>query len=101
VLRGFGAWQIDFAMHRKFEFSERTGLEFRAEAFNILNLPNFANPSDPGNATTLSLLPVPRWGVSNAMLANGLGPSLIPGELNPLFQIGGPRILQFALRLHY
>jgi len=101
VLRGFGAWQIDFAMHRKFEFSERTSLEFRAEAFNILNHPNFANPSDPGNATTLSLLPVPRWGVSNAMLANGLGPSLIPGELNPLFQIGGPRILQFALRLHY
>ena len=105
VLRGFRAWQIDFAMHRKFEFSERTSLEFRAEAFNILNHPNFANPSDPGDATTLSLLPAllsaPRWGMSNAMLANGLGPSLIPGELNPLFQIGGPRILQFALRLHY
>lgn len=101
VLRGFGAWQIDFAMHRKFEFSERTSLEFRAEAFNILNHPNFANPSDPGDATTLSLLSVPRWGVSTATLANGLGPSLIPGELNPLFQIGGPRILQLALRLHY
>ena len=101
VLRGFGAWQIDFAMHRKFEFSERTSLEFRAEAFNILNHPNFANPSDPGDATTLSFLPVPRWGVSNAMLANGLGPNLIPGELNPLFQIGGPRTLQFALRLCY
>jgi hypothetical protein len=101
VLRGFGAWQIDFAMHRKFEFSERTSLEFRAEAFNILNHPNFANPSDAGDPTTLSLLRLPGWGVSNAMLANGLGPSLIPGELNPLFQIGGPRVLQFALRLQY
>jgi len=106
VLRGFGAWQVDFAMHRKFEFSERTSLEFRAEAFNVLNHPNFANPSDPGTPTSLSWFsPLrflsPGWGKSNATLANGLGPSLIPGELNPLFQIGGPRILQFALRLRY
>jgi len=106
VLRGFGAWQIDFAMHRTFDLSERTGLEFRAEAFNVLNHPNFANPSDFGIPTTLSwfnptrFLP-PGWGISNATLANGLGPNLIPGELNPLFQIGGPRILQFALRLRY
>ena len=102
VLRGFGAWQIDFAMHRKFEFSERTSLEFRAEAFNILNHPNFANPSDPGTPTSLTYgLNLPHWGQSSAMLANGLSPSLIPGELNPLFQIGGPRILQLALRLRY
>jgi hypothetical protein len=106
VLRGFGAWQIDFAMHRKFQFSERTSLEFRAEAFNILNHPNFANPSDPGNPTSLSWysptsLLSPSWGASKTMLANGLGPNLIPGELNPLFQIGGPRAIQFALRLHY
>ena len=36
VLRGFGAWQIDFALHRNFRLSERTGLQFRAEVFNIL-----------------------------------------------------------------
>ena len=101
VLRGFGAWQIDFAMHRKFNFSERTSLEFRAEAFNVFNHPNFANPSDSGDPTSLFLLKRPHWGESSAMLANGLGSTLIPGELNPLFQIGGPRTLQFALRLRY
>jgi hypothetical protein len=101
VLRGFGAWQIDFAMHRKFEFSERTSLEFRAEAFNILNHPNFANPGDPGDPTSLFLEKRPQWGQSSAMLANGLGSTLVPGELNPLFQIGGPRTLQFALRFRY
>ena len=101
VLRGFGAWQLDFAMHRKFNFSERTSLEFRAEAFNVFNHPNFANPSDFGEPGSLSLEKRPHWGESSAMLANGLGPSLLPGELNPLFQIGGPRTLQFALRLRY
>jgi hypothetical protein len=35
------------------------------------------------------------------MLANGLSSLLIPGELNPLFQIGGPRTMQFALRLNF
>jgi hypothetical protein len=101
VLRGFDAWQIDFALHRKFELSERVNLEFRAEAFNILNHPNFANPSDPTDPASLPLDHTPDWGTSKAMLANGLSPNSIPGELNPLFQIGGPRILQVALRLHY
>lgn len=105
VLRGFGAWQLDFAMHRKFDFSERTSLEFRAEAFNVFNHPNFANPNDSGflsgDPTSLILVPRQRWGESRAMLANGLSPGLVPGELNPLFQIGGPRTLQFALRLRY
>jgi hypothetical protein len=101
VLRGFDAWQIDFALHRKFELSDRINLEFRAEAFNILNHPNFANPSDPNDPASLPLAHTPDWGASQAILANGLSPNSIPGELNPLFQIGGPRILQFALRLHY
>jgi hypothetical protein len=100
-LRGFGAWQLDFAMHRDFELSQRARLEFRVEVFNLFNHPNFANPSDSGDPTSLSLLASPHWGQSSAMLANGLGPSLIPGELNPLFQIGGPRTMQLALRLHF
>jgi hypothetical protein len=101
VVRGFGAWQIDFALHREIRLSESTRLQFRAEAFNVLNHPNFANPSDPsapGVPGQLRYFPGPRFGVSTQTLANGLGPSLIPGELNPLFQIGGPRVLQLAVR---
>ena len=104
VLRGFGAWQLDLAVHRKFELSERASVEFRIEAFNILNHPNFANPTNFGDPTSIVLLQspiLPPWGVSTAMLANGLRPSSIPGELNPLFQIGGPRNLQFGLRLRF
>jgi hypothetical protein len=50
VLRGLGAWQIDFSLHRDFRLSEGLSLQLRAEAFNILNHPNFADPSDYGNS---------------------------------------------------
>jgi hypothetical protein len=101
VLRGFGAWQIDFALHRTFRLSERTNLQFRAEAFNILNHPNFANPSDFGDPTHLTLTQDPRVGTAAETLATGLAQTSIPGGLNPLFQIGGPRSMQFALRVHF
>ena len=97
VLRGFGAWQIDLALHREIRLSERSRLQFRAEAFNVLNHPNFADPHY-GGAPGLVYFPDPGFGLSKQTLANGLGPSLTPGELNPLFQIGGPRVVQFAVR---
>ena len=104
VARGFGAWQIDLGLHRKFRLSEAASLQLRIEAFNVLNHPNFANPRDeilPGRPNTLQFLPSPGFGVATSMLATGLGPVGVPGELNPLFQIGGPRTMQFALRLQF
>jgi carboxypeptidase family protein/TonB-dependent receptor-like protein len=101
VLRGFGAWQIDFALHRTFQLSERASLQFRAEAFNILNHPNFANPSDYGDPTHLTVNSDPGVGTAHETLATGLGQTSVPGGLNSLFQIGGPRSIQFALRLHF
>jgi hypothetical protein len=98
VLRGFGAWQIDFALHRDIRLSERNRLQLRIEAFNVLNHPNFANPSQPGAPGTLIFPPVGKPWVSTQTLASGLAPALIPGELNPLFQIGGPRVVQLAVR---
>src|SRR5262249_11719456 len=87
VIRGFAAWQIDFALHREIRLSESARLQFRAEAFNVLNHPNFANPIDTtaqGVPGRLTFFPGPRFGVSTQTLATGLGPLLIPGELNPL-----------------
>jgi hypothetical protein len=106
VLRGLGAWQIDFSLHREFRLREGLSLQFRAEAFNIFNHPNFANASDPynpGNPGQLTFYPPPGPGFGSATqtLANGLGPSNVVGQLSPLFQIGGPRTMQFALRLHF
>jgi hypothetical protein len=101
VLRGFGAWQVDMALIRVFRLSGRTALQFRAEAFNLFNHPNFANPSDTGAPFHLTLRHAPDFGLSSMMLATGLAPLGVPGQLDPVFQMGSPRSLQFGLRLSF
>ncbi len=95
VLRGFNSWQLDFAVHRQFSFNDRANLQFRAEFFNILNHPNFGDPT-PFTGTFLFS---PLFGQSTQTLGQSLG---LGGQgLNPLFQIGGPRSIQFALKLTF
>ena len=93
VLRGFGAWQADVGLHRQFQPTERVGLRFQAEFFNIFNHPNFGSPID-----TLSN---GLFGRSTQTLANSLGSGGANGGFNPLYQIGGPRSIQFALKLQF
>ena len=73
----------------------------RRTAFNILNHPNFANPGDGTAPGRLTFSPGLGFGSANETLANGLGPSNVLGQLSSLFQIGGPRSMQFALRLRF
>lgn len=84
---GFGLTQFDFSLARKISI-ERVGLQFRADAFNVLNHPNFTNPG-------ASVFAGPTQLRSTKMLNQGLG------GLNPLFQEGGPRSLQLSLRLTF
>jgi len=94
VLRGFGAWQLDLAVHRTFSMTEKVNLQLRAEMFNIFNHPNFG---DPFGAGAFILSPV--FGQSSSTLAGTLG---LGGQgLNPLFQIGGPRQVQLALKFNF
>ena len=93
VLRGFGAWQADVGLQRQFHLKERLGLRFRAEFFNIFNHPNFGSPTN--------VLTSPLFGRSTQTLANSLGSGGANGGLNPLYQIGGPRSIQFALKLQF
>ena len=87
-LPGFGLTQFDFSVAKKLILSERLRLQFRADAFNILNHPNFTNPG----ALVFS---GPSQQKSRQMLNQGLG------GLNPLFQEGGPRSLQLSMRLTF
>jgi hypothetical protein len=47
TVEGPGLVSFDLALHKLFRLSERGQLEFRAEAFNFINTPNFQLP-DPG-----------------------------------------------------
>jgi len=85
LVRGFGSWQMDLAVRREFPIYERLKLQFRAEVFNVFNHPNFGfiNPYF-GQAT---------FGQATTTLNSSLG------VLSPLYQSGGPRSMQFALKL--
>jgi hypothetical protein len=94
ALRGFGATQWDLAVHRDFPIRESVKLQFRAEMFNLLNHPNFGPP----DADLLD----PTFGTSTQMLGQSLNSGNTGGgALNPLYQIGGPRSIQFALKLFF
>ena len=96
ALRGYGAWQEDLAVRRDFPISGRMKMQFRVEFFNIFNHPNFG---DPGANTSTNQLSDPYFGLSQRTLAQSLGSGGADGGFAPLYQIGGPRSTQFALKL--
>lgn len=44
AFNGPALWQIDTALAKQVRITERTGLQFRAECFNLLNRAQFGNP---------------------------------------------------------
>lgn len=94
ALRGFSAKQVDFTLRRDFKIRERMGIQFRTEFFNIFNIPNFGNPENRfGN---------PNFGRATQMLGRSLTNANAGGAgLNSVFQVGGPRSIQFSLRFYF
>jgi hypothetical protein len=95
ALRGFGATQWDFGVHREFPVYESLKLQFRVEMFNVLNHANFGQPQGG--------IGFANFGVSTQTLGQSLvGTGGVgAGAFNPLYQIGGPRSVQFALKLMF
>ena len=84
-VRGFGATQVNLAARREMKFADHATLQFRAETFNVLNHPNFGyiNPY-LGEAT---------FGIATHMLNQSLA------TVASQYQQGGPRSMQFALKV--
>jgi Ca-activated chloride channel family protein len=105
-LRGFPLSQVDLALHRQFSFTERVSLQFRAEAFNLFNHPNFEDPA--GNALSLGNRVSPseplRANTTFGQSASTYGRSLWGGagsSFNSFYHAGGPRSFQFSLKLEF
>jgi hypothetical protein len=94
-LRGFPFSQVDLAIRRAFRLRDGLRLSVRAEAFNVLNHPNFLNPS----ATDLLLGSV-NFGRSTQMANRGFGGVQGPA-MQQFYESGGPRSMQLSLRLDF
>ena len=73
---------LDFSLFKSFSMPWETRLEFRAEAFNLTNTPQFGQPGNTG-------------GFLNTDSNNSNGFSQITSLRN------NPRLMQFALKLYY
>lgn len=74
ILRGPHASVFDFSLMRDFAVTEKAGLQFRWEVFNLTNTPMFSQPNSTlssGSVATITSL------------------------------AGDPRVMQFALRLSF
>ena len=100
ALRGFGAIQWDFAVHRDFPIHESVKLQFRGEMFNVLNHPDFGPPVGNLGAPQQSNS---QFGLSTQMLGQSLAGTFSTGagSLSPLYQLGGARSIQLALKLFF
>jgi Carboxypeptidase regulatory-like domain/TonB dependent receptor/TonB-dependent Receptor Plug Domain len=86
--RGYDAVQADMTLRRDFPFTERIGLQFRAEAYNLFNHPSFGSIYN-------SLANGPLFGQAYTTLDSQLG------GLSSIYQVGGSRSMQVALKLHF
>jgi len=92
ALRGFGFSQLDLSLRRMIPITERYQIGIAAEGYNILNHPNFANPSPLEGANMSS----PNFGIVTQMMNQAFG-----GGVNPLFRSGGSRSMELSVRLQF
>lgn len=86
-VRGFGAQQFNMALRRDIHIYEKASLQFRAEAFNTFNHPNYGKID--------SYLYDLTFGQATNMLNSSLG------TVAAQYQQGGARSMQFALKLQF
>jgi hypothetical protein len=100
-LFGPGLQRVDLSLFKTVPITERLGIEFRTEAFNVLNTAQFVNPN-----ATLSLQGC--GGTTNVVCASGF--PLASQNLTPISAYGtvsstanayNPRLIQFAARLKF
>lgn len=102
AVRAFPFAQFDAAIRRDFKVTDRFNLQFRIEAFNLLNHPNFGNNGSlwetqcNWDGTQCRIGDVP-----NQMLNRTLGGGGAGGGFNPLYQQGGPRSIQLSFRMQF
>ena len=85
AFRGSAVYNVDFSMFKSISLNERFKMQFRIEAFNVLNIQNWDTPAN-ANLTINS---------NSTTIANNVG------KITGLAQGTNPRQIQFGIRLVY
>jgi hypothetical protein len=87
ILRGFGAYQLNLAVRKEFPVYDRIKLQLRLDTFNLFNHPTYGY-IDP-------VLTDLQFGQPTRLLNQSFG------STGSLYEPGGPRSIQLAVRLHF
>jgi hypothetical protein len=93
TIYGPGFTNVDLALIKNTKITERTELQFRADAFDILNHPNFGQPG-----------PLAANGATIITITGGVVPATfgsITSTRFPIADSGSSRQLQLALKLRF
>ena len=97
-LYGPGLQRVDLSLFKNFDLFERLKLEFRTEAFNVLNTAQFINPNASLNLTPCNGVNQP---ACTGYAATGFTPISTYGTITSTANAYNPRIIQFAARLKF
>jgi hypothetical protein len=87
IFRSPNYYNVDLSVSKLWKFKERYSAQFRAEFFNLFNRPDFSIPA----AIDPNVGPNGQFGCSCAT----------PDSANPVLGSGGPRHIQFGLKLTF
>jgi len=86
-------WNLDLSLNKRFDLTERFKLQFRAEAFNVLNHPNFDNPRDASTGSPA---------ITSSVFAQACCATVAPASTQAIIQTGeSARVLQLGLKLEF
>jgi hypothetical protein len=94
TFRDSGFRNFDFSIAKNWHFGERVHAQFRAEFFNILNHPNFANPYGGQNG----------YGQNDPSAFGAFGCACATPDVaaaNPVIGSGGSRAVQLGLKFSF
>ena len=91
MFRGPNYHNVDFSVTKDWKFTERFSAQFRAEFFNFFNWGNFALPTSLSNTVDPS---------ANSQFGCACATPDVQGN-NPVLGSGGPRHIQFGLKLAF
>jgi hypothetical protein len=94
ALRAFAMSQVDLAVHRAIAIGRGMNVQLRVESFNLFNQASFGPPA---NSLSSGL-----FGQATRTLASSFaGAGVTGGGLGSLYQVGGPRSVQLAVRFQF